>query len=162
MYISFVGDANLTRRQPVFWWNMSLKIFFFSIWTYFLEFWKLFCMYCLKLTKYFAVPGPTVEVQTQPHPNVRQALLRPPPGGQLPGGESADRPTTLPVTGEMAPPPPPRSKTGHSRSSSLDNQLIDFSDQQAHQGKLSTQIYTFCLVLLFKTPHHVIQNIQIF
>ena len=27
MYISFVGDANSTRRKPVFWWNMGFSLF---------------------------------------------------------------------------------------------------------------------------------------
>ena len=42
---------------------------------------------------------------------------------------AADRPTTLPVgtNSEAAPPPPPRNKQ-HSRSSSLDNKLIDLDE----------------------------------
>ena len=58
---------------------------------------------------------------------ISQPLLLPPPLTGPSQEVASDRPDTLSLereAGEMGPPPPPPRKTGHSRSSSLDNNLI--------------------------------------
>ncbi len=77
------------------------------------------------------VGGAPVEVQGQ-------LRLLPPPASQ---DGVTDRPTALGVTDVDAPPPPPRK--GHSRSSSLDNQLIDLSDAQQNKGNIMWNYYKY-------------------
>lgn len=70
-----------------------------------------------------AVPGPTPEA-----PGV-QRIPPPPPSQEVFGGDRTAVLVPTQAAFEGAPPPPPRATTGHSRSSSLDNQLIDLSDE---------------------------------
>lgn len=74
----------------------------------------------------FQVPGPAAEVRVQ--------RLPPPPPSQE--AFTGDRTTVLVPTqvpssseGVPPPPPPPRTTASHSRSSSIDDQLIDLSDE---------------------------------
>lgn len=77
-----------------------------------------------------SLPGPTPEA-----PGV-QRIPPPPPSQEVFGGDRTAVLVPTQAAFEGAPPPPPRATTGHSRSSSLDNQLIDLSDEGDNSIKL--------------------------
>ena len=87
---------------------------------------------------YHPTPSPPVPGPGSTAAADSASLLWPPPISQD-NASTADRPSTLPVIGANGAPAPPPRPRGHSRSSSLDNQL----DLQTGEGQCLFLISTF-------------------